>query len=199
MSTSKWFDKQVAKRRRHPEFILEQLTLDITDAVCRAMEEKGLSRSDLARRLRVSPAYVTKLLNSTSNVTLRTLINLSLALDLRVGVKLRPRHPGVLSNSQSREAASTSSNATTHGMEVWVSFLEAQRRVQSQENNESDQTKRAFFIGFAMGARQTGQRPFYAVPQPFKRWLLSTVPDEGAREGEEYSHIKEWSRNSAAW
>ena len=92
MSTSKWFDKHVAERRRHPEFILEQLTLDITDAVCRAMEEKGLSRSDLARRLRVSPAYITKLLNSTSNLTLRTLVNLALALDLEVDVALQARN-----------------------------------------------------------------------------------------------------------
>ncbi len=83
-------------------------------------------------------------------------------------------------------------------MGVWAYLMEAQKRVQSQENNESDKSKRAFLIGFAMGARQTGQRPFHAVPQPFKRWLLSTVPDEGAREGEEHSHIKEWSRNSAA-
>lgn len=198
MSTSEWFDKQAAKRRKHPEFILEQLTLDITDAVCRAMEERGLSRSDLARRLRVSPAYVTKLLNSTSNVTLRTLINIGLALDLRVGVELRPQHPEVLSDARLSRAASTSRDVTTHGIEAWVPFLEAQRRMQSQEGNESDQTRRAFFMGFAMGVGRTRQQPLYPVLQPLKRCPLSTVPDKGAREGEVRSRIEEWSRNSAA-
>ena len=92
MNASGWFEKEVAKYRRDPDFILEQLTFDITNAICRAMDEKGLSRSDLARQLRVSPAYITKLLNSTSNLTLRTLVNLALALDLEVDIALQARN-----------------------------------------------------------------------------------------------------------
>jgi len=91
MSASDWFEREAAKYRRDPDFILEQLTFDITNGICRAMDEKGLSRSDLARQLRVSPAYITKLLNSTSNLTLRTLVNLAIALDLEIDVTLQPR------------------------------------------------------------------------------------------------------------
>ena len=93
MSTSQWFEGEIARYRRHPDFVLEQLTYDITAAICQAMEEKGLSRSDLARKLGVSPAYITKLLNSSSNLTLRTLVNIALALDLQIDVNLEPHKP----------------------------------------------------------------------------------------------------------
>jgi len=92
MNASDWFEREVAKYRRDPDFMLEQLTFDITNTICRAMDKKGLSRSDLARQLKVSPAYITKLLNSTSNLTLRTLVNLALALDLEVDIALQPRN-----------------------------------------------------------------------------------------------------------
>jgi len=91
MKANEWFDNELTKYRRHPDFILEQLTFDITAAIRHAMDEKGISRSDLARKLRVSPAYITKLLNSSSNLTLRTLVNIALALDLQIDVKLQPR------------------------------------------------------------------------------------------------------------
>jgi transcriptional regulator with XRE-family HTH domain len=62
------------------EFKLETLILRITDAIDGAMKQRRMSRADLARELDVSPPMVTKILNGTSNFTLRTLVNVSHAL-----------------------------------------------------------------------------------------------------------------------
>ena len=49
----------------------------------RVMEEMGVSRSVLAERLACSPANVTRLLRHSSNLTLRKLMDLALALGHR--------------------------------------------------------------------------------------------------------------------
>ena len=63
------------------EFRLEYLLLEITEKIVASMERKGINRSELAERLEVSPAAVTKVLNGTSNFTLKTLLSLADALD----------------------------------------------------------------------------------------------------------------------
>jgi ribosome-binding protein aMBF1 (putative translation factor) len=57
-------------------------------------ERTGLSKSDLARRIGVSPATVRRLFTSpTSNPTLRTIVDLFTALDLDIEVRPRDRIP----------------------------------------------------------------------------------------------------------
>jgi plasmid maintenance system antidote protein VapI len=54
---------------------------ELTEDICRLMEEKQISRADLARRLGTSRAYVTKLLDGNANFTLATMVKLAMALD----------------------------------------------------------------------------------------------------------------------
>jgi transcriptional regulator with XRE-family HTH domain len=54
--------------------------------VCRLMEEQGVSRAELARRLGTSRAYVTKLLGGNANFTLQTMAKVAMALGSAVHV-----------------------------------------------------------------------------------------------------------------
>jgi len=91
LKAQEWFAQRLKEYRDDPEFILEQLILDVTEQICAAMEGQDISRSELAQRLDVSRAYVTKLLNGHPNMTLRTLVEVAAALGLRPNISvLRP-------------------------------------------------------------------------------------------------------------
>lgn len=66
------------------EYDLESAIIEATEAVVARMQELGLSRAELARRMGISPPMVTKLLRGENNFTLRTLISLARALDSAV-------------------------------------------------------------------------------------------------------------------
>jgi transcriptional regulator with XRE-family HTH domain len=58
----------------------EQLLFDATELISRAMADEGISRSELAKRIGKSKAYVTQVLRANNNMTLRTLSDLADAL-----------------------------------------------------------------------------------------------------------------------
>ena len=57
----------------------------------RRMEEQGVSRAELARRLGTSKAYVTKVLSADANFTLATMNRLAAALGGEVHVRISDR------------------------------------------------------------------------------------------------------------
>lgn len=87
----KFFDKFGQELTSHPAYILEGLLLEVTERICEEMEEQDISRSELAERLGVSRQYITNFLNTPSNTTLKTIVEMASALDLEVDVTLRPR------------------------------------------------------------------------------------------------------------
>ena len=58
----------------------ERAILDVTELICELMEQEGVSRSKLARRLGKSKSYVTRLLAGNANMTVRTLSDVFVAL-----------------------------------------------------------------------------------------------------------------------
>jgi predicted transcriptional regulator len=66
----------------------EGLVIDVLEHICERMEELGVTRAELARRLGTSPAYVTQVLRGT-NITLRTLARIVHHLDGHVVVRIR--------------------------------------------------------------------------------------------------------------
>jgi Helix-turn-helix len=58
----------------------ERLIVEVTEAIAMLLEETDVSRSELARRIGKSPAFVTKLLRGDNNFTLRTLSDVFFAL-----------------------------------------------------------------------------------------------------------------------
>jgi transcriptional regulator with XRE-family HTH domain len=58
----------------------ERVIFETTERICELMEGNDVSRTELARRLKKSKGYITQLLDGTSNMTLRTLSDVYLAL-----------------------------------------------------------------------------------------------------------------------
>jgi transcriptional regulator with XRE-family HTH domain len=87
----KSFRGLLEEAQQHDDFWIEAVILEITEAVVRRMDELALSRSELARRLGTSPAYVTKILRGSANFTLASIVKLARALECDVSVRLAPR------------------------------------------------------------------------------------------------------------
>jgi transcriptional regulator with XRE-family HTH domain len=59
----------------------EELILDATETIITLLEERGVSRADLAKRLGKSKGFVSQILSGERNMTLRTLADVGFALD----------------------------------------------------------------------------------------------------------------------
>lgn len=91
MNSEKWYKKILKSFEDDLDFRLEKIILDITESISKRMEDKRVNRVKLAELLNVSPPAVTKILNGTSNFTLRTLLSLSDVLDLELNVGFKEK------------------------------------------------------------------------------------------------------------
>lgn len=58
----------------------ERAIFETTERLCELMDETGVSRSELARRLGTTPGYVTQLLDGTANMTIAKVVDVFLVL-----------------------------------------------------------------------------------------------------------------------
>ncbi len=72
----------------------ERSILELTEMIWEIMGELDVSKSELASRLGKSRAYITKLLDGTTNMTVRTISDVLNALDRSLGFKATPRSVG---------------------------------------------------------------------------------------------------------
>ena len=89
--TDRRYQELIEKLEKNPEYWVESMRFDFVEEVERMMEERGVNRAELARRLDASPAYVTQMFKALFNPTLLTLAKIALAFDARVELKLVPR------------------------------------------------------------------------------------------------------------
>lgn len=80
---------KLANVRKTFDYRVEKVLFDLGEQVCTIMETSDISRSELARRMEVSPAYITKVLSGNPNLTIKSLIKLSDALGQELHVELR--------------------------------------------------------------------------------------------------------------
>jgi transcriptional regulator with XRE-family HTH domain len=75
---------------RMKRFQAARLEMEITELLCELMENQGVSRAELARRLGTTPPYVTKVLRGQTNMTLKTISDWCFALGRSVRIIDRP-------------------------------------------------------------------------------------------------------------
>ncbi len=92
MRAEEWVTQEMAQTRAEPEYELERLLLEVNELLVERMQTLGLRKTDLANRLGVSRAFVTKLLEGNENITLKTLVKVTNALQSRLSVDILPRH-----------------------------------------------------------------------------------------------------------
>ena len=78
------FDQLTATARGRRLFEQEFLLISATELISALMQEKNVSRSELAERIGKSKSFVTQILRGQHNMTLRTLADLAWALGARV-------------------------------------------------------------------------------------------------------------------
>ena len=86
MKPKKWFVDTLKSFEGDREFRLESIILNLTEKICERMKQKEITRAKLAELLGVSPPAVTKILNGSSNFTLKTLMALADVLELDLDV-----------------------------------------------------------------------------------------------------------------
>ncbi len=84
-------DTYLEQHSDDPELIAESLAIDLMEDAVRLLQDKGISRSDLADLMNVSRGYVTRLLNSPPNLTLMSVAHLSVALNAKPYIGLMVR------------------------------------------------------------------------------------------------------------
>jgi transcriptional regulator with XRE-family HTH domain len=95
--------------KEHDDYWVAGLVHDFTEALARRMEEQGVSRAELARRIGTSQAYVTRVLRGNVNFTLATLVKLARAVGGEVRLDLRQPAARV-----TKPAVPAARAATTH-------------------------------------------------------------------------------------
>lgn len=114
--------------RSHPEYGVETAIVEFTEEIVRIMDERGVTRADLARRLQVSPAYVTKVLRGDANFTLETMVRISKVLGAKLEFHFAP------------EGAQTR----------WMDLLQS---TPEQADHPSFNTQAEYFTGSAQGGQ----------------------------------------------
>jgi transcriptional regulator with XRE-family HTH domain len=84
------FSKLFADAKTRETYWKEKAVLDFTQEVVNRMSDLGVSRSELATRIDVKPAFVTKILRGDNNFTLDTMTKVGRALKARLRVHLEP-------------------------------------------------------------------------------------------------------------
>ena len=86
MSLKNWLEEY----KYDEEAIYYGLMLDLSYYLKQFMLEKGLNKKQLAERMGISPAYITKIF-SGENISLKTVAKLLSALEIDAGLKLFDR------------------------------------------------------------------------------------------------------------
>ena len=97
--------RRIADLRDTTDYLTEQVIDDVTETIVDRMFELGLNRKELAGLLGVSPARITNLLRGVNNFTVRTLVDLAVALDCDLTVVFAAREVDASIAHRPRSAA----------------------------------------------------------------------------------------------
>ena len=79
-------DKEYAKFSRQ-----EELIVDVTESIYEIMNRNGMTKADLARKSGLSKSRITKLLDGSANMTLKSIADIAYALGVRPKVYIDSR------------------------------------------------------------------------------------------------------------
>lgn len=89
---SEEYEKAANAVRETAAYKEERIKADFTERIWNRLEELNLSQAEFARRLSVTPARVTKILDGSTNFTFRTAAAISSALDMDFEAALVPKN-----------------------------------------------------------------------------------------------------------
>ncbi|MBW8041460.1 MAG: helix-turn-helix transcriptional regulator [Planctomycetes bacterium] len=85
-----FIEKLMSDHEGRKLYFREDLIFEITESICKVMEEKRISKADLSRLAGVSKSNITQLLSGDHNMRLTTVADLLYALDSKLAVSAVP-------------------------------------------------------------------------------------------------------------
>ncbi len=82
----KTFSSLLARAKERDSYWTARAVHEFTEDLCRLMEQRGVTKAELAKRLGSSPAYVTKALQGNTNFTIESMVRLTRALDGKISL-----------------------------------------------------------------------------------------------------------------
>lgn len=112
-----WFDEIETTQADH-------LKLDFATSLERAIAHADITRSDLARALEKSPAWVTKVLRGDENLTIETMCKLAEAIAHEVHIHMAPKDAAVRWFEAYGRVVVPEKRPETKGQQSWNKLLE---------------------------------------------------------------------------
>ena len=86
MSTDTWLQSKLRDVAGRVGYEMERFVVGINEQIVQKMESEGLTRAELATRMAVDKAQVTRMLNAPHNITVKTFVAAASALGCRFTV-----------------------------------------------------------------------------------------------------------------
>ncbi|GJQ44131.1 MAG: XRE family transcriptional regulator [Ignavibacteriae bacterium] len=88
-----WFDKELKKLDNNLNSLTYKYVLEFSENILDILDKKNIKNKNkyLAKKLKCSPAYISKLFNGRANFTVRKLVEISKAVDYELKINLRPK------------------------------------------------------------------------------------------------------------
>lgn len=83
--------EQLGVARKTFSYRLEKVLFQVAERVCLLLDEGDIARTDLAKKMGVTPAYITKLLNGNPNLTIKSLLKLADAFEHELFIDFVPK------------------------------------------------------------------------------------------------------------
>jgi len=112
MKPAQKFESLLKKYQNDPEFQAERLIIDLTEQISRKLEEGSITRSELAKRLDCTNAYITKLLRGGENLTIRKIVQIANALECTLDFSIIPKQPTIIGVFTTRKPTNADFNRT---------------------------------------------------------------------------------------
>lgn len=96
MNSGKWFLDKVKKIKDDPEYITDRILFELNEKICETLKKKNWNQKKFAKELNVSEPYITKLLRGKPNLTIESLVKITLKLGLKLHVDLVDRDMPVI-------------------------------------------------------------------------------------------------------
>lgn len=90
MNSLERYRQRVRDVENSPSFLVEDVKLSFAEELTRLLAQQGVSRTQLAERMKTSRAYVTRILRTDYNLTAATMVKVASALNARVSLHLSP-------------------------------------------------------------------------------------------------------------
>jgi transcriptional regulator with XRE-family HTH domain len=86
-----WWEELNRELAKTPEYLAESLAFRLSLEIYSQMKEAGLSQTAFAKRLGVSKAYVSQILEGKTNMTILSLAKIAKALDADLAIIMKAR------------------------------------------------------------------------------------------------------------